>query len=63
MNLNATGDIVFPIDVSYDFQRDQWIDNQNDKMPVKLSWTVLQGEVYPRMNDILLVAIVSSRSG
>ena len=56
MNLNATGDIVFPIDVSYDFQQNEWIDNQNDKTPVKLPWTVLQGEVYPRMNDILLVA-------
>ena len=50
-----TGDLVFPIDVKYDFKSREWTDK--DKTPIKLPWRTKTDEqvYYPLMNDILLI--------
>ena len=50
-NNTETGDLVFPIDVKYDFKRREWIDK--DKTPIKLPWRTKTDEqvYYPLMND------------
>ena len=67
LKLNATGEMVFPVDVSFDFGRGEWVDNQNVKTAVQLPWKKNQMDVqpawiskptvevyYPIMNDILV---------
>lgn len=50
---STNNELVFPVDVEYDFDRLEWIDNQNE--PIRLPWAMSDGEVYPLLNDILLV--------
>ena len=54
LDLNMTGDLVFPVDVAYHFDRREWIDNSN-YTAIQLPWTKRHDEVYPLMNDILLI--------
>ena len=56
LSLNATGEIVFPVDVSYDFERREWIEKQNGvEKVVELPWVSEQsGETYPILNDLLI---------
>ena len=55
VNLNTTGELVFPIDVKYNFHLDEWIDGQDAALPVEMPWTQAHDEVYPWMNDIILI--------
>ena len=55
---NTTGELVFPVDVEYDFNRLEWIDNQDEpirSLPWAMSKLPHYEEVYPLLNDILLV--------
>ena len=55
VNLNTTGELVFPIDVKYSFREGKWIDGQNKALPIEMPWSQAYDEVYPWMNDILLI--------
>ena len=52
---NNGSDLVFPIDVEYDFKRREWIDNSDETPITQLPWVTMDGVYYPLMNDILLI--------
>lgn len=61
--LNATGVFEFPVDVSYDFERREWIEN-NNQMAIQLPWVSKPnkyGVTYPIMNDRLIASSTLSR--